>query len=398
MNALSDPGFRLYYAGAVAGVNGNWIFRVVLAWLAWDISRSPAFVGLIAATSLGLMALTTPIFGALADRGEILRAYRRVLTGMLAAPLALLGLLLTDMLGRGALFGIAVIFGLMLAAYHPVRQSIGPRLVAPPLIGSVVALAALNFNVGRLVAPAIGGFLISHFGTAIAAAVATALFLPALVIAPMLRPRMPARRAAPKSYLSDLREGIAAAWQALPIRNALLLTVVALGPIRAITEILALIADGRFRQGAAGLGLLSSAVGAGALTAALFQVAVGARLLRARGLRHTVIALGFASTLALTLAPGFGLAIALAVPVGFAGTYIGVSMQTAIQSGLDDALRGRVMSLWLLSITLSTSVLAFATSALSEWIGLGAAATGLFALAALLTALAARHEPGDPAE
>ena len=60
----------------------------------------------------------------------------------------------------GHLVGIALLFGIVISAYHPVRQSLGPRLVEPPQISSVVALAALNFNVGRVISPAIGGVLI----------------------------------------------------------------------------------------------------------------------------------------------------------------------------------------------------------------------------------------------
>ncbi len=38
--ALNHPGFRLFFIGAVASANALWIFRILLTWLAWDLSGS----------------------------------------------------------------------------------------------------------------------------------------------------------------------------------------------------------------------------------------------------------------------------------------------------------------------------------------------------------------------
>ncbi|WP_137702620.1 MFS transporter [Marimonas lutisalis] len=393
--AFSHAGFRRYFIGAVAGVNANWIFRVLLAWLAWDLTGSPSFVGLIAAASLAPVALTAPFFGALTDRLPILVAYRWVSLGLVICPSALLALMAADMLSPAAILGIALLFGTIISAYHPVRQSLGPRLVDPPLIGSVVALAALNFNMGRIISPAIGGFLIGQFGTIPTAALSVALFLPNLVIGPTLRPREVAQTGPRQSYLADLAEGLRQGWARWPIRRSLMLTVAALGPIRAITEILALIADGRFGRGAEGLGLLTSAVGAGALLAALFQVAAGARLARLPAVRFGVIALGFLATAALVLAPSFIMAMVMAPVVGFAGTYVGVSLQIGIQARLEDELRGRIMSLWMVSITLSTSALSFAISAISEVFGLGPTTLAVLVVSSAAVLWLALNPPTD---
>ena len=112
-------------------------------------------------------------------------------------------------------------------------------------------------------------------------------------------------------------------------------------------------------------------------------------------MRFGVIAVGFVATAALTLAPGFTLALALAPIVGFAGTYVGVSLQIGIQSRLEDELRGRIMSLWMVSITLSTSALSFLVSAVSELFGLGPTTlTMLLVAAAAVAALAlSRTDP-----
>ncbi|MHA6265142.1 MFS transporter [Arenibacterium sp. CAU 1754] len=381
-SAFSNPGFRRYYVGAVSGMNATWIFRVLLSWSAWDLTHSASFVGLVAAAGLLPVALAGPFFGVLADRSDIRRAYRRVSLGLLACPVALLGLLGMNWLTPVLLLCLSALYGIVLSAHHPVRQSLGPRLVEPPLIGSVVALSALNFNVARLLSPAIGGVLIGQVGLAVTALVSLALFVPSILIAPTLSPRPNAAGTAQAGLLTELAEGLRTVWERWPVRRSLLLSIFALGPFRAVAELLPVIADGVFGKGAEGLGLLTSAIGFGALIAALFQVVAGHRLLRRVALRYGFVALGFLGGVLMVSASVFEMALLAAPVVGFAGTYVGVSLQIGLQARLEDGLRGRVMSLWMLSTTLSTSLLAVAISVVSEFLGISLATIAIFSICA----------------
>ncbi|GAB4260249.1 MAG: MFS transporter [Pararhodobacter sp.] len=390
LGALKVPAFRRYFAGSVLGMNATWIFRVLLSWSAWDLTHSASFVGLVAALSLLPVALTGPVFGALTDRADVRRAFFRVTLGFTLCPLIFMLLSWTGWLAPVPLLVLSGLYGVLLSAYHPVRQSIAPRLVEPPLIGSVVALAALNFNVGRMLSPAIGGALIARIGLVPTSLVVLLLFVPSIVISLTLTPRDSVRTTARASFLSDLRAGLGVAWRRWPIRRSLLLSVFALGPVRAVAELLALIADGNFGRGAEGLGLLTSAIGFGALFAALFQVFAGQALLRRHAVRYGFVALGFLATGAMVLAPDFDTALLAAPFAGFSATYVGVSLQIGLQARLEDGMRGRIMSLWMLATTLSTSVLAVAVSAASDFVGLAPAAltaAGLGALAVLAIAL-----------
>lgn len=380
--ALAYPAFRRYYMGAVCGTNGGWISRVLMAWLAWDLTGSPTFVGVVAAASLLPVAVCGPVFGAVIDRMPTQRAFRRVALALLAVPVLLAGLLGLGVLGPALLLGVALVFGVVMSAYHPVRQSLGPRLVERAAIGSVVALDALNFNIGRMLAPALGGAIIAGAGTFTAACLGVVLAIPNAVIAPTLRPREGDHSRHGK-LLADLRQGFAVVWSRWPLRRSMLLAVAALGLMRGVAEILALVADGLFGQGAAGLGLLTSAFGGGALCAAIFQVLSRNRLVRNRPLRFGVIAVGFAGTLGLVHAPGFEWALLSATIIGFAATFVGVSLQIGLQARLEDEYRGRVMSIWMLANTASTSVLAFAIAVVTEWVGMPSATTIFVALCAV---------------
>ncbi|MAM62809.1 MFS transporter [Maritimibacter sp. UBA3975] len=382
--ALSYPDFRRYYLGAVCGTNGGWVTRILLSWLAWDLTGSPSFVGVIAATSLLPVAVFGPFFGTLADRMSARTGFQRVSLFLLAIPIVLTALLALDVLTPVPLFFLALAFGTVMSAYHPVRQSLGPRLVARPAIGSVVALAALNFNIGRLLAPAIGGLLIAQYGTLVTSFLGIALAIPNALIAPTLNPREDDHSQHGR-MLDDLKQGFMVVWTRWPIRRSIMLAVAALGLTRGVSEILALVADGIFERGASGLGLLTSAVGGGALVAAIFQVVAGNQLVRHRALRFGVMFVGFAGALGLVHAPSFESALVPAAFVGFASTYVGVSLQIGVQARLEDELRGRVMSIWMLANTASTAFLAFAISTVTEWTGMPLATTLFVIVCAVAT-------------
>lgn len=382
--AFAYPAFRRYYLGSVSGTNGGWVQRILMAWLAWDLTHSASFVGIIAATTLLPVAVFGPFFGAVIDRMSTHVAFRRVSLLMLAVPVVLAALLAFGVLDETTLFLNALVFGTVMSAYHPVRQSLGPRLVERPAIGSVVALAALNFNIGRLLAPALGGAMIAQVGTLPTALVAVAMAVPNALIAPTLFPRE-VDHSQHGALLADLREGFRVVWSRWPIRRSLLLAMAALGVIRGFPEILAVVADGVFERGATGLGLMTSAVGGGALVAAVFQVLAGNRLLRHRGLRFAMIWVGFAGVLGVAFAPAFELALIPAAAIGFSSTYVGVSLQIGVQARLEDELRGRVMSIWMLANTGGTSLFAFLISALADWRSVSWAASVLVAVCAVAT-------------
>lgn len=255
-------------------------------------------------------------------------------------------------------------------------------------IGSVVALAALNFNIGRLLAPALGGAMIAGVGILPTAALGVVMVLPNALIAPTLTPREDAAKA-PTRLLADLTEGFRLVLSRVAILRPMLFGMLGLGLVRGMAEILALVADGEFQRGATGLGLMISCVGGGALFAALVKVALPTRNMAAPGRIWPLMLLGFGAVLGLTMAPIFELALIPAALIGFVSTNLGVSMQVAVQSDLEDHMRGRVMSIWMLANTGGASAMAFGLSALSDLIGLDLAAVIMVGLAAVAVSVAA---------
>ncbi len=184
------PNFRRYFLAAVCATNATWIFRVLIAWTAWGLTQSTSFAGLVTTLMLLPVAIASPIFGVLIDRSDPVRTYFWVSVGYLLCPLFYVAAHYFDILQPWVLLLLAGFYSLVVAVYQPLRQSLGPRLVDPDLIGSVMVLASLNHNTGRLVAPAAAGIGIATLGTEITSLMSILLYVPSLLVAFALAPRL----------------------------------------------------------------------------------------------------------------------------------------------------------------------------------------------------------------
>lgn len=346
--ALRSPAFRLYYCGNIAAVNGMWILQILIIWLAWDTTGSAGFVGLIGAFALFPTVLSGPLFGVAVDRMNIRIAAYATNLGMMFCAGTLLAVQAAGATNVFWLSVIAVAIGMIKSAHHPVRLSMGPRLVERSDVASVVALTALNFNLARIIAPIFTGFSIEHAGVVPTLVVAALLYVPNLVIVGFLRPRETGGKGNLISFSSAFWHGLAYLWHKADMRAVLLLSFLFALSIRGVMEVLPVVADGEFGKGAAGVGQLGSAIGAGALIAALIKAfgrddgrgGISAVTLGSTGVG--VLAVAVFGNLHI-----WGLVLLTASILGFTSTTLGVSLQTAIQSDLPDELRGRVMSIWI---------------------------------------------------
>lgn len=381
--AFRDAQFSRFFVGVFFAVQAIWVQRVTLSWLAWERTNSAAFVGFVAALSLAPTLVAGPFFGVMADRVNIRRA-AFVTNGTMAVILAALALSL-PYVGAWGVAVAAFAIGITSSAHHPVRMSLGPRLVEREIVQHVVSVTALNFNLARLMAPVVAGWIIASLGAGFALWVAVICYLPMLAVLPSLRPRdLPPRDRAP--VLEELRDGFRYARDAPLIREALLLTLIFATLVRGALEVLPVLADGAFGQGAAGLGMLTAAAGGGAVLAASLKAfgfaAFGARIPPAV---IAAIGLGFVAVIGMGLAPVWPLALLATAAAGFSATWCGVSLQAAIQTELPDAYRGRVMSLWTVVGFGTVAIGAALIGGLAEVSSIGAALAFAGALGLVIT-------------
>lgn len=388
--ALKSRSFRLYLAGAAFSLQAMWIQRITFAWIAWQLSGSAAFVGLVAFLGFAPTMLSGPVFGALIDRVPLIPAAKTAQAALLGLAVLTAAMYSADLLGQTALALLSLTYGFIMSAHHPVRMSLGPLLAAQEHVSSVIAFTSINFNLARSIGPAIGGALIHAWGPGAALWVIAACLIPNQIALRMLRPRDRAPSdEKPGSLIEGLAHGVSYAWSNRFPRLILLLTgsFALLG--RGMLEILPLVADGVFQRGPTGLGTLTSVAGLGALAAAALVMILPAPL-PGRLPRPAVaaVALGLGLTLVVALSTNWPLTVASVALLGAAGTVMGVSVQSALQQVLTDGYRGRVMSLWVMTGIGGSALGALLMGGLADLLGLGWAAVILLVLALLPLTLA----------
>jgi MFS family permease len=389
--ALGSADYRRYALGNVFALNGVWLSRVTMSWLAWDLTGQAGFVGLVAFLAFAPTLVSGPFFGVLADRIALKRAAMMTQAGLATAALVLLGASLAGLLGPGLLAAVALGSGIVSSAHHPVRLALAPALVPREMIASAVALGSVNFNLARLTGPAIGGAVIASRGVDWALALAVLCFLPTIALLPGLRPRHDGAKPRRTGIVAALGDGIRAALGTVLIRRAML--VIGLFSLvgRGLLEILPVLADGVFARGAGGLGTLAAAAGGGALVAAtLITLGPGQRPGRLPLSSRLAAPAGLALVAAVAFAPPWPVTVGLVAALGLCGTLTGVGLQSAVQLAVPDAYRARIMSLWTMLAVGGSALGAILLGGLVDAMGPGPAlglAAG-FGLALMLPAVA----------
>jgi MFS family permease len=368
---LAHRDFGIYVAGNSVSLIGTWMQRIGVGWLAWDLSHSGAVLGLAAFADLFPTVLIGPFGGALADRLDRLRLIKIAQAIGLVQALSLCLLTASGRINVLLLLALVLVGGLAGGVEQPARLALVPSLVPRPHLATAVAINSIVFNSARFVGPALAGLAIVWLGVAavfLLNASSFAGFLLALArlrLAPAAPPRMTA------SVLEAIGEGLRYTAGHAAIGPILLVHAALAVAARPFFELLPGFADQIFGRGAPGLATLSSTVGIGAVISGFWL----AQRSDQKQLTPVVLAnslLLALATLCFALSSWFPAAIACVGVAGFAMVATGVATQTLIQITVDEAVRGRVLSLFGLIFRGGPALGALVIGAASELVGLQA--------------------------
>ncbi len=368
---LSSRNFAIYLAGSTFSLHGLWIQRVAVGWLAWELTHSEAWLGLIALSEFLPTVLFGPFFGVWADR--LNRKTVAYIANILSISLSTLLFALTalELMDIYILWVITAGVGIVSSAFQPVRMSLIPSLVPRELLSEAVAAQSIVFNISRFMGPALAGIAIATMGLASAFALNAISYL-AMIAALMLIDLRTKRSGGQKShFFAELRDGIVYTVQHAAIRQQLLIVAVSALFGRGIIVMLPAFASDVFGGGSGTLAALTSVSGAGAVVAGICLTRLGAGT---RLLRSTVLATVLTGVLmvGLGITQNYAVAIALIALLGFVLTLVGIGSQSLIQTRVIETMRGRVLSLWAAVAFSAPAIGSVIIGAVADYIGLGA--------------------------
>ncbi len=367
--AFRNRNYRIWTAGNALSLVGTWIQRVTVGWLAWELTHSGTWLGLIAAAEFLPSIFAGPLGGAVADRLDRLNLTRICQTLLMLQALALGALTLAEMMTPEVLFLLTLFFGVVTAFNQPARLSLVAVLVRRDDISAAVAVNSVLWNGSRFIGPMIAGALIVGVGPGWTFMVKAATVLVFLFSIALIRlPPNPPRKAQ-IGMMREIAEGFRYVFRHRAIGSLLLLLVMGAVFARPFAELLPGFADVVFGRGAEGLALLTSATGLGAT--------IGGVWLGQRGRLAGQTRITIWSTLVLSIALLLftatnwfwlgNLAVAIA---GFGMVVSGITTQSLLQTATDPAMLARVLSIYGLSFRAGPALGALLMGAASEAIGL----------------------------
>lgn len=335
----------LFGANALSNI-GTWAQRIAQDWLVLELTNnSGTALGLVTALQFAPVLLFSLHGGAMADRVNKRIALMWTNLGGFVFAMLLGVLVLADYVNLWHVYLCALGLGISSAVDAPIRQSFVAEVVGRKDLGNAVSLNSANFNAGRLVGPALSGFIIARFGTGPSFVYNALTYL--VVIASLMAVREKEFFVAEKKETEgNIREGIRYV-MARPDLYVIMLVVFFVATFGLNFQIFnALMATTVFGKGPAEFGLLGTYIAIGSLSGAL----VSARLERFRSTLFVIkVAAIFSFAIGLlSIAPSYGVYSALLPIGGFTALIALISANSIIQTKSDPAVRGRVMGLYLL--------------------------------------------------
>jgi len=334
----------------VAAAAAFWSQQLIIGWLIYSMTNSPFMTGLVSGLDALPVLLAGPLGGMLIDSWDRRRLLITIFVCQATLALGFAAIVLLGVAATWSVFLFAGVMGIGWVFADPTRMSLIPSLVPRENLLNAFALNSMAFSITRLAVPAAVGFVMAILGAGFGFVLEGGLLLLATAMAMTLRlekVQLPPLKI--RSALSGIREGLGYV-QTQPAVMGLIFaaTVPSLLVTPFVFGLMPVMAAERFHLGAAGLGALLAAVGAGA-TLGTVVVASWAHARSGSSLLPVCALMMVAGMVWFAFNPWFQLAFPalMLISAGLMSFY--VLCQAAVASNVPDHLRGRVTGLYMLN-------------------------------------------------
>ncbi len=367
--SLRHRNYRRYFLGQLVSFTGSWMQSAALMWLLYDRTGDPRWPSWLLVAQVGPTVLLGPWGGGLADRLPRRRLILTTQSAFLVHALVLAVLVACDLAPPLLVLGFLIVSGVIQAVDLPARLAFVPQLVPREDLINAVGLNSLLFNSARALGPALTGLLflaskavlpVFPSGTdpvtlgAVACFVLNALSFLAVLLA-LSGIRVTERTEAPKPEAASYWDGLRYLRANPSLGGLILLTLAVCVFGWPLITILPAYTDVRIGAAGTTYSLLMSAIGAGALCAALTTATFGTPQRRGRFLLcgTTVMTLGlFTLSQTSETLP----AVAGCGAMGFGMILYLSTGQSTLQLAVPDEKRGRILALWAMTLSASAPI------------------------------------------
>ncbi len=371
-SAFESPSFRLYFLGQLVSVSGTWMQNLAQGYLVFQLTKSEAWLGIVACASGLSVILLSPISGVIVDR--IPRKRLMMITQFIQMCLALVlfALAYTETIQVWHIVMMAFLLGSTNAIDFPARQTFVLEVVGSHHLKSGIALTAIVNSSSRVLGPSIAGIALLTVGAAWCFFLNALSFMGSLVALYLITVPYPITTSRTENPLKQLREGLSYARHSKLIAPLLMTSLAGGVFVVPLLQLLPAFADLVLNSPREGYALLSASQGFGSVIAGLLLGMVTTRFGYTVTMNWAIVGSGLSTIL---------LAVQIAtIPAMIACFFSGlfmilqfVSINTQIQTVVPNEFRGRILSLYTLSFTGFTPFGALLLGIVAQFIGTPAA-------------------------
>jgi MFS family permease len=345
--AMKHYNYRLWFSGQVVSLVGTWMQSTAQGYLIYQLTGSPAYLGLVGFMG-GLPAWLFTLFGGvIADRISRRNLMVTTQSVMLVLAFILAALTFTKAVQPWHIIVLAFLLGVANAFDAPARIAFVTELVSREDMTNAIALNSTMFNIATVVGPSVAGLTYAAFGPAWCFTLNGISFIAVIVALLFMRIKpiiQPPQRA---TVMADLREGLRYVFSHSLILSLIgsigLVSIFGIGMLTLLPAWATDILHGDVTTN----GWLVSARGFGSLVSALMLAYLGSR--KNRGKLWTLGAFIMPVMLFIfAWIRWLPLALVALLGVGWSFMMIMNNSNAMMQSHVPDHLRGRVMSVYTL--------------------------------------------------
>ena len=323
---------------------------ILRGWLVEDKWENAAYLGYLMGSVAVPMLLLSPIAGVITDRVDRRKLLLVAQTFLVVLNTVVGVLIITDMILFWHLLIASSLTGAAFAFNMPARQALVATLVPREKLMNAMALSTATMNISRILGPTMAGLLVPVIGIGGAYMITTGFYVSAVAVTAALPP-MPPKRDREFTFFEDFVGGFAYIKRSSVLIALMLFATVPMILAMPYMILMPVFAKRVWDVGSIGFGVMQAASGVGGLIGALIIANLDAYPKKARLLLGGAI--GFGAFLVLfALSPSFYLALFFLGCVGFGSMIMMTVNNTAIQLVIPEEMRGRVMSVMMMTFGL----------------------------------------------
>lgn len=374
LRPLRSRNFALIWTAALVSNVGSWMQTVALGVLVYARTGQPGWTGLVAAAAFVPIGLLAPIGGAVADRLDRRRWLIVTTLGEMAFATALAVLAATGHDPPGALVVLALLGGAAAAVGFPAYQAMVPDLVPPEDLLGAVSLSSAQFNLGRVVGPALAGLVLLTHDYGLVFGLNAASFAGVVLALLLVRLDRTPPRTREVGIMARIAAGVRAARVEPGCRSAIgLIAFVALfaSPFIALVPAMSGVLDRDGVSTQVGTAILVTAQGIGAVAGALALPTLAERFGRRTMLQTALFGVPVLLVL-YGLAPTLWLSALALMAVGAGYIAVLSGLNTVVQLRAPADVRARILSIYMMGLGIVYPIGAILQGTVADWSGVRA--------------------------